>query len=1140
MKLFFRRFTAMLLVLCLTIPMLPVYAEGTQTNADNISKAVSATLGTNGNNRHMTSNAIGYKIETLFTTDGKPFKDDARSPAEQGGIRFQGKQLLVTTGGVTSDTCITNTLVSAEQSYLKNDYSRYSQRDYNFFGTGQYIASQDELWVVPNSGAGRVAQLDLFNKNQQTYWYWDSTNAVMNKLGNWVNQGAGFADKAANLFATQGKDSIAANICSALITQPTTDTLYTAASYVFRAQSASQQDRIKAVAKTLDVAAADALIDLCLPVSDKCMVGWATYVAPLMLTYKDPGTPSILDWRYDRFLGSANNYAFVNGATKSYLKFLDEQNAAFTPDMGPSPKQEILGMMADPAAWDRYAAKGEFGRFLAEAYDNKLPNSVSPRQARWGIGAAPTSGTWDDWQMVQSAGVGLFSNTPANPPEPEPCCHPAGSHADQTGYCPCGGPGSARCSCPVGCTCDPNNPPAGCDCVPPKVELDDAMPIIDEQHLSQELTKTIAGVNKDTFNVTYKPVPDGASYWGECKVTHGTRDVQVDIGGCGDPSGHAAFAAGKIKIHHCVPNIQTRPQSTTTTECLEIPYTWAADVYHNFSARIPESELTLASRMTDGNPFSIMRSNDQLLMVLGDTLRSVTNRDGQLPTVGDQFKSQLSPVWISHRWAVEGSKDSAVLAKYMSTYESSKANTAYKNAMAKTGYGDVAELTDGSKINKTKSGGEFMMTFHIGNNDSVLSTGSGATQQVTYKPVEGAGQVHVQGPIDGDAAQHVHGDQTKPTNRTEEGLQDVTLSRTDYSIKVGAQNIYSGKAKSQAVYDKPASTSHSYAPDTWAFTAPSQVFNFYPTYEMKSDYTVGDGDNKVYMLSTQSRRFQAFDRLTISAAGASGQTVTAPWSRDAQDVNSPTMKAGNAYDYKLGQGTVKIDGYVHLIDPAFAPDASAAQAQNDAILKQYLDQFKALASSFGKDDIELYSNLANATPSSPSLKGKSGKESLTIASADVGSSGVSVQYSYLPGNNLYSTSNRTFNGQALSPGDPLGTNAYLSNNLQTGGGNKISGWYNEDFQGIVVAHLTASFTVSNLSTNYAAVHTYQSDWQTAANATAQPITNGNTTILSGKFGVGTMFKLGSISWGSANVDNVNVYLPPYEFSVRGSVFDTVQ
>ena len=44
MKLFTRRITALLLVVCLIVPMLPAYAEGTQTNADNVSKAVSATL----------------------------------------------------------------------------------------------------------------------------------------------------------------------------------------------------------------------------------------------------------------------------------------------------------------------------------------------------------------------------------------------------------------------------------------------------------------------------------------------------------------------------------------------------------------------------------------------------------------------------------------------------------------------------------------------------------------------------------------------------------------------------------------------------------------------------------------------------------------------------------------------------------------------------------------------------------------------------------------------------------------------------------------------------------------------------------------------------------------------------------------
>lgn len=1133
MKLFFRRFTALLLVLCLTIPMLPVYAEGTQTNADNISADTGRRLGANETNRHISGNKFGYKIEMFYTRDGKAFKDNSQSPGEQGGVRVS---TVVSVSGIAPSANVPITSVVSEQTSWKTAMSKLSAKDYAAFGGGTYHYEDDQLVVYTNGGAGATITLE----GMKGFIRPDRSEQCVNILGNWLEQGSGFAAKANKLFAEQGTDSLAGMVLSAAVGDTAGAPLIEMAMSVYSSQSAQQQDRINAqIPKNANSQEkADLLIDLCLPISDKCMVGWATYLAPLMYTYTDTPGMSILDDRFDSYLGSANNYAFVNGATKAFFA-----ETAVTDEMSRGDEKladAIKSTMSDPGAYDRYAEKGEFGRFLNNAYNDALPNSITPSSSRWGVPAASVSGQWSEFQQVRSAGVGLFSNAPATPPQPELCCHPAGSHADQTGYCPCGGPGSARCSCVVGCTCDPNNPPAGCDCVPPKVELDDAMPIIDEQHLSQELTKTIAGVNKDTFNVTYKPVPDGASYWGECKVTHGTRDVQVDIGGCGDPSGHAAFAAGKIKVHHCVPNIQTRPQPTTTTECLEIPYTWAAEVYHNFSARIPESELTLASRMTDGNPFSVMRSNDQLLMVLGDTLRSVTNRDGQLSTVGDQFKSQLAPVWISHRWAVDGSKDSAVLAKYMSTYETSKANTAYKNAMSKTGYSDVTELTDGSKINKSKSGGEFMMTFHIGNNDSVLSTGSGATQQVTYKPVEGAGQVHVQGPIDGDAAQHVHGDQTKPTNRTEEGLQDVTLSRTDYSIKVGAQNIYSGKTKAQAVYDKPASTSHSYAPDTWAFTAPSQVFNFYPTYEMKSDYTVGDGDNKVYMLSTQSRRFQAFDRLTISAAGASGQTVTAPWSRDAQDVNSPTMKAGNAYDYKLGQGTVTIDGYVHLIDPAFAPDASAAQAQNDAILKQYLDQFKALASSFGKDDIELYSNLANATPTSPSLKGKSGKEALTIASADVDSSGVSVQYTYLPGNSLYSTSNRTFNGQALSPGDPLGTNAYLSNNLQTGGGNKISGWYNEDFQGIIVAHLTASFTVSNLSTNYAAVHTYQSDWQTAANATAQPITNGNTTILSGKFGVGTMFKLGSISWGSANVDNVNVYLPPYEFSVRGSVFDTVQ
>ena len=43
MKLLIRRITSLLLVVCLATPMISAYAEGTQTDADNISKSISAT-----------------------------------------------------------------------------------------------------------------------------------------------------------------------------------------------------------------------------------------------------------------------------------------------------------------------------------------------------------------------------------------------------------------------------------------------------------------------------------------------------------------------------------------------------------------------------------------------------------------------------------------------------------------------------------------------------------------------------------------------------------------------------------------------------------------------------------------------------------------------------------------------------------------------------------------------------------------------------------------------------------------------------------------------------------------------------------------------------------------------------------------
>lgn len=864
---------------------------------------------------------------------------------------------------------------------------------------------------------------------------------------------------------------------------------------------------------------------------DTCLVGWALIVEPMYQLIFSGDVHIYIDDKFKNFVGTATHWANLMGATISFAnEGINAYNDPSTSLDTAKKWYELLG------GWIDYTNGGKMGYVWYGAFKDAhtpievdMPNSVYTVDNWLSIPVAEVpDGKYTPEQVLNGgAGVGVYIREPNIPPEAPPCCYPANPTDDP---CPCGG--QVPCNCPPGCTCDPNNYTEGCDCVDPPPELQDTgNPIIHEDHLTERLEQDTTSTNSPkTFSVSYRNEYPGSYYHSgdnnKSFQKHVGDEPLFDIFGI--EVGSKPIYETWYDVYHVYQNYK---------------YVWSQG--QQFTGSIPSSYLVTYSKLkSDSEALELLRNGDQAQITWAGHIKDTfTETDAnQTSQRGDLFEGSNHVTWISHRFAVNGAARNAVwLSKYMTQYETGKVNDAYKNAMTNTGFGGTLETTNGADITESLNNteGTFNLDFHVGNGEYLKGAYAYENATYTFAPTDSFESYDTESPT-----QQNHGDDrgTVTTDIVRDALTVVTLNQANFSIDIDVQGTYTGTTKKQTFYNQEPKVTVSGDGNTWTFTTPSSLFAFYPSYTMKAIYDVNGSDQDVWCLSRRMRYFKGEDKLIITVNSAGG-SIESSWSRDYGDPEY-TAKAGNAYQYTGNGGTITFDGYFHILDPDFAPDPSAQALKNANIVAAYVDQLNAVVSSMNENKVGIYSNLPYAAYNSiysPDLSGYTGKnegrEGLALWSASASGALGGTSYSFLPGFNGAQTSGRA-NG-ATPSGDAF-NNGFLTGNLETGGGVLVSGWYNEDFEGIIQVHVTATINVGPVNPEMAIIDEHLSDFQTAINALAQPITVntgvGAFTKASGKFALGVECNVGPVSWGGASATVVAMF-DPVTFNVRGSSYD---
>lgn len=891
-----------------------------------------------------------------------------------------------------------------------------------------------------------------------------------------------------------------------------------------------------------------------------CLVGWAIIVEPMYQLIFNGNDHIYIDDRYKNFVGTATHWANLMGATAA----LASEAVSTYNDSATNPVTK-LAWHESMGGWIDYTNTGrngyiKYGAFK-EAYtpiEEDMPNSVYTVEG-WleiPVASAPGGKYTPEQVLNGGAGVGVYIREPNALPEAPPCCYPANPKDDP---CPCGGP--VPCNCPPGCTCDPNNYTEGCDCVDPPPKLKDTRnPVIQEDHLTQKLEKDVTSTNSPkTFTVAYRNEYSGGTRHNSDRNEHFTvtipgKQETVTNYSCGTSTADSTHMA-----QHWAMGIKCTPTGSSVTGDPPRKEDWYHNwhIYENykyvwgagqqFTGSIPSANLTTYSKMkSESEALELLKNGDRAQIKWnGHIDDTFTETDpNQTTSRGDLYEGSNHMTWISHRFAVNSTARNAIwLSKYMTNYESTKANNKYKNAMTSTGFGGTLETTNGKDITESLNSteGTFNLDFHVGNNENIK--GAYASENATYK-FQSTGTYEVQrgDTKDNPASCWMGSPQSVDMSIVRDALTKVTLNQANFSIDIDVQGTYAGSSKKQSFYNQDPKVTVSGNGNTWTFTTPSSLFSFYPSYKMKAIYDVNGSDQDVWCLSRRIRYFRGEDKLVITVNSAGGN-IESSWSRDYGDPDY-TTKAGNAYKYTGKGGTVTFDGYFHILDPEFAPNRDEQIQRNKEIVASYVDQLSAVMTGISDDSVGIYSNLPYAAYNSiyaPKLTGYAGKnegrEGMILKSASASGSMGGTTYSFLPGFNGAQTRGRS-NGASVS-GDGL-NNGFLTRNLETGGGILVSGWYNEDFEGIIQVHVTATVNVGDVKPDMAIVDEHLSDFQTDINALAQPITVdtgvGAFTKERGKFAIGVECNIGPVSWGGASA-NVVAMFDPVTFNVRGSSYD---
>lgn len=901
---------------------------------------------------------------------------------------------------------------------------------------------------------------------------------------------------------------------------------------------------------------AETFKNMVLPISNDCVVGWATVVEPLHTLVNVDNSATILPDEFTEFYGTAMEWGSLMAATRAVPQYLQETYDS----MSENTLHQKMEKDAFDAKWSKIMDSPnwkKYGDFTSahSAIEQNYPKSVFISEGWFGTNTPTLHSEYQPWQVCRGGvGIGMYKNEPVIK-EKEPCCYPADPTDDP---CPCGG--AVPCDCPEGCTCDPDNYTPGCDCVvpnPPVVNVPD--PTIEEDHLSQQLNvPNLVSDNcgTDAWYVTFRPEYEGGTYRSDSKIS--TAEEVVDTKTVEDdyyvqtPGGWWTKHTHEEDVYGTVYYID----NTYTT------YKWVLDSF-NYDLKIPLDRFTVYSYLKPTQSLDLLKtvSGSPMFRLDGSYKNShnfTYNRGDTTASVGNIFCDPQDVTWVSHRdeLGVE-SWFNIGLSKYMSIYgtQTSTQNTLYKNIMSTNnvptrvlnpgetvnagGSNQVLETNDGSQLRDAfdKTQGNFQFDFQIKGGDDSLKTPDTTKYVPEVTNVETITREFGRF-LDQPSTSPLDPDPT-PTNFSP--WNSVVLNPSNFSQNVNVQGSYAGGKWPYTSGAQGPSVTVSGNGNTWTFITPSDVFTFYPSYKMKAATNANGGEQDVWCLGHIPRTFQGYNKLTIQV-NSNANDLDAVWSRDYGDSN--TAKAGTAYQFTGGGGSIDITGHFILMDPDFAPDPTVQQQQNAMILAGYESQIKAIVESITENNVYVYSNLywaGNSPVYQPTIAsgfaGKaSGRENIKILSKSASGSVGGTTKTFLPGHDGVQT--RSHFG--ATAGDPLGLNGVLCSNLERGSG-IVKTWYNEDFEGIITVTMKASINVGQVNTDMALIEENLSDSRTAANALAQPVkvttTTGQTfTKASGAYAIGVELDIGTVSWGQAQA-NVICMFDPITFNVRGNAYD---
>ena len=1159
-----KRLVAGAIATILAVGILPMSAFANLELSDSEQAIAGINPDTITNSWRVRTAEYGYKVQMVFNREG---------PIEVGSTRFNGGNVPITNIiSVSSAVDVDNIYVSA-----LNSMSIHASMlgNYQYGSTIELFDGYDAetATISPSSpvSLGHLKTIKALTQKTTSpmitgQYVLDTEHAIANELGSgWY----GIGDSLATKFAMDTRDSLTAKVFVTLAqaTMPagstSGDPLYDLATQVY---SRLEDNVKKLVGKDPGPKANDAkkteFIDKVLPISPNCVVGWGVVVEPLYRVSINDGTPSRLPKEFNSFLGSSAEWNMLMGATAGFaqsqkLKYENMPDDTMQADAAKDEFYDNWHSVIDSSNQQKW---GEFAS-AHSAMEEIFPMSVYTTQGWFDIPADPVPGGFHEpWQGTWGgSGIGVYVNVPVIP-EVKPCCYPADPTDDP---CPCGG--ASPCDCPEGCTCDPDNYTPGCDCVvptPPVVNVPD--PTIEEDHLSQQLNvPNLVSDNcgTDAWYVTFRPEYEGGEFRSDSQVKKDSH-WDPDAGDEYHPDGHSnciGLENGCNERRHYGAEVTDYSVEDTFTQ-----YKWVLDSF-NYDLKIPLNRFTVYSYLKPTQSLDLLKtvSGSPMFRLDGSYKNAHTftyNKGDTTASVGNIFCDPQDVTWVSHRdeLGVE-SWFNIGLSKYMSIYgtQTSTQNTLYKNIMNTNnvptrvlnpgetvnagGSNQVLETNDGSQLRDAfdKTQGNFQFDFQIKGGDDSLKTPG--TTKYDWEKTGTRGPEMTEGVSSSELSPHETQSAPNPSTQNYNPWNSVVLNPSNFSQNVNVQGSYAGGKWGYTSGAQGPSVTVSGNGNTWTFITPSDEFHFYPSYKMKAATNANGGEQDVWCLGHIERSFQGYNKLTIQV-NSNANDLDAVWSRDYGDSN--TAKAGTAYQFTGGGGTIDITGHYLLMDPDFAADPEEQRATNASIIAGYESQIQAIVDSITPNNVSIYSNLYWAGDS-PNYQPKiasnfagsiSGRENIkTLSKSASGSMGGSTK-TFLPGHDGVQT--RSHYG--ATAGDPLGLNETLKRNLERGTG-VVKTWYNEDFEGIITVTVKATVNVGQVTTDLALIEENLSDSRTAANALAQPITvktstGQSFTKASGQYAIGVDLSLGNVSWGAASA-NVVCMFDPITFNVRGNAYD---